>query len=283
MASLGPTTARWPDGVLLTGSRERRRARAQDDSGDARLDALEADGGEPRALDELVAAAKRAGFDRIVVQQDTEPPRPWDRLRAAGLTGVSLRAEGGDEGLHDFIAAQEPDATLPTLDAIDRLAQDVRRAGLELHVRTRVARSNFRSLGGVLARALAWGAKTWTLEYLPLSSTELPPQGVGHVHPRLSLSLPWALHCGARAVARGLCFALRGAPLCLLGPLAKHAVLEEAGGFGPACAGCPARTRCVGADPTYLERFGSGELRPRPYPGDPSLGWWSVAPLLPDP
>ena len=271
--------ARWPSGLLLTSRHERWRAQVP---GDARLKTLKARDLSGVPLGSLVAAATTAGFDNVIVQHDAvgaEGTLEWERLRGAGLSGVSLRCEG-EAALHNFIADQEPAQPLLQMEGTDATAELVREQSLELHLRTRVARSNFRSLGAVLARALAWGAKTWTLEYVPLSRVGLPPQGVGHTHPRLALSLPWVLRAGTQAASRGLPFALRGAPLCLLGPLASHAVAETAGKFGPVCAGCAARKRCVGADPTYFARFGFGELHARPAPTEPSPGWWSVAAVL---
>ncbi|MEM7155556.1 MAG: hypothetical protein AAF799_22090 [Myxococcota bacterium] len=280
MASPGSKHARWPDGLLFAKRHERWREQTSEDP---RLAALRARDGSDDDIVSTVAAARSAGFEQIVLQHDDpsdEAPRDWAALRDAGLTAVSVRVEGGTADLHDFIAAQTPDRPAPDLVTLEATCRQIRQHGLAIHFRTRVARSNFRSLEGVLRRAMAWDAKTWTLEYLPLRSTELPPEGVGHAHPRLALSLPWVLRSGARAAARRVVFALRGAPLCLLGPLAPHAVLEQPAGFGPTCESCPARNGCVGADPTYLERFGLDELRPRATPTTPSVGWWSVAPIL---
>ena len=278
LAVSGSMQTRWPSGVLLTSRHERWRAQAQ---GDLRLETLRArDAAGPLASQ--VTAATTAGFDNVIVQHDAvdaQAPLDWDRLRAAGLRGVSLRCEG-EAALHNFIAKQDPARVLPTMAALEETADRAQRRGLELHVRTRVARSNFRSLGGVLSRALAWQAKTWTLEYMPLDGVDLPAEGVGHMHPRLALSLPWVLRSGAQAASRGIPFATRGAPLCLLGPLASHAVVERSNEFAPVCAACPARAGCVGGDPTYFARFGFGELHARPAPTEPSRGWWSVAALL---
>ena len=271
---------RWPDGLLLAKRHERWREQKAEDP---RLTALRAQNSEDADVVSSVVAARSAGFERIALQHDDIDPEAevdWAALREAGLTEVSLRLEGGTEDLHDFIANQSPSLLAPTLVTLDTRIRQIRQHGLAIHLRTRIARSNFRSLDVVLQRAMAWEAKTWTMEYVGLDSVDLPEQGVGHAHPRLALSLPWALRAGARAASRGVSFALRGAPLCLLGPLARHAVTEEAAGFAPACDGCPARGGCVGSDPTYLERFGTDELRPRAAPTTPRVGWWSVAPIL---
>ena len=204
--------------------------------------------------------------------------------KAAGMTGVCLRVEGHVEALHRAVllgsrAWRRRDFDL---SQIHQLAAECRAGSLEVHIRTRVARSNFRSLGAIAEQLAAIGARSWTLELPELEHAEAPPEGVAHAAGRLSLTLPWALRALSGARKRGIDVALRGAPMCLMGPLATLAVVpdaERAFAEGP-CTPCAVRSQCSGVSATYLDRFGASELNPRREAPASNHAWWTLLPCL---
>jgi hypothetical protein len=79
--------------------------------------------------------------------------------------------------------------------------------------------------------------------------------------PRFALALPHALHALEQAREHGMLAALRGAPLCRLGPYSAMTLPSTSRRYGRACQACAARPQCPGVDPAYLETYGEQELR----------------------
>jgi hypothetical protein len=90
------------------------------------------------------------------------------------------------------------------------------------------------------------------------------------VVPRLAIALPFANHALRTARAHRLVAWISGAPLCLLGHYAGHALPTPPRAYGAACASCPACAVCPGVDPVYLARFYGDELAPRDAPPGPA-------------
>jgi hypothetical protein len=140
-------------------------------------------------------------------------------------------------------------------------AAAARAAGLTIVCATVLTRSNMRALAGLPPLLGARGFAAWLVE-LPRAAGRAAP-AFDRIMPRLALAAPFALHAIDAARRLGVPSWIRGAPLCLLGPLADRSLPGEPRAFGPACDGCAARAQCPGVDPAYLERFGGDELSPR--------------------
>lgn len=231
----------------------------------AGADAVTFVGGEPAIDPRLagwVAAARAAGFARVGVQSNgvalAEPGRVA-ALADAGLTDLHLSIHGAEARVHDWHAGRPGafDAALRTLAA-------ARAAALEVVVVTLITRSTFRVLSAVPRLLAARGVGAWCLDVPRWRGRAATAND--RVVPRLALALPFALHALDAARALGLRAMVRGAPACLLGPFAAHAIdgAGEVRSFAAPCEACPARPTCPGVDAEYLERYGAGELAARP-------------------
>ncbi len=165
-----------------------------------------------------------------------------------------LAIHGPRSEAHDYHAG-----TPGAFAAVMRAAEDLRERRVPFAVRTLLTRSSFRVLSDLPPLLRARGAAAWCVE-LPLAEASSEPR---RFVPRLALALPFALHALSRAHRLGLPAFIRGAPLCLLGPYAAHALRGPERAFGAPCDGCAARPRCPGLDPWYLARFAGDEIRPR--------------------
>jgi hypothetical protein len=217
-------------------------------------------GGEPTLhpdLDALIASARALGYRAIGVQTnghaiDAERLRAWV---ASGLTDVHLSVHGHTAAAHDYHTGVEG-SFVAALDAM----KSARAASATVVVTTVLTRSNGRGLGE-LARVLgSRGAAAWCIAVPRVRgrAAEL----FDRVVPRLGVMMPFALHAVTVASALGLPTFLRGAPLCVLGPFARHSIADAERAYGASCATCEARARCPGVEPEYLERFAGDELSP---------------------
>ena len=126
---------------------------------------------------------------------------------------------------------------------------------------TVITRSSYRVLSELPLLLRARGIDAWQLS-VPLGRGRAQDD-FDRVYPRLGMALPFALHAMEAARRIGLPVFVRGAPLCLLGPLAARSIEDEPRAFHARCDGCAARASCPGIDPVYLARFDGDELRPR--------------------
>ncbi len=225
-------------------------------------------GGEPtldEALEERIRRAAALGFRKLGVQ--TNGSRLADasytaKLARAGLTDVHLSLHGSDAAVHDYHSGRPG-----SFDEVLAAANAARDNALAVVVTTVLTRSNFRVLSLVPDLLRAHGVRGWFMAVPVLAGRAHADRD--RVAPRLGLAMPFALQAVAAASARNLLSWVVGAPLCLLGPYASHALRPAASGdraYAELCATCPARPSCPGVDATYLARFGGDELFAREAP-----------------
>jgi organic radical activating enzyme len=227
-------------------------------------------GGEP-ALDprlpELITRARELGFSAIGLQTNARrlaaEPDCFDRLIAAGLDDLHLSIHAASPEAHDYHTGRSG-----SFAACFEVLARAQRAAVTVVASTVITRSNFRELAKLPPVLKRRGIAAWLLE--PVRPYGRAADGFARVVPRFGMALPWALHALEQARRHDLSAWIRGAPLCALGPFAASALPDERSGSRPGewfpapCVECPARERCGGVDPAYVEVFGSAELSPRP-------------------
>ncbi|MBI2392088.1 MAG: radical SAM protein [Deltaproteobacteria bacterium] len=238
-------------------------ADVRDDLARARRDhdAVTFVGGEPTLhpeLPDIIAAARDEGFRAIGVQTNGRRLARASLVRLladAGLTDVHLSIHGPSPAAHDYHTSVPGSfaAALGTLAA-------ARASGLVVAVTTVLTRSNARGLGDLVSLLASRRASAWCLA-VPHARGRAA-LAFDRVMPRLGVAMPFALHALSVAERVRLPAFVRGAPLCVLGPFARHALPEEPRGYGEPCASCAARSDCSGVDPRYLARFDGDELSP---------------------
>lgn len=238
----------------------------EDDLGSAlsalrqRSDELTFIGGEPTLLEHLpaaVRAARLAGFAKIGLQTNGRilaSSGLCQELADAGLTDVHFSLHGAQPSVHDYHVGV-PGAFRDLLVGLSA----ARAAHLVIVVNTVLTRSNHRVLGELPPLLRRLRVAGWAVTVPRVAGRSLA--AFDRLVPRLALALPFALQALELAKREGLATWIRGAPACLLGPYASHALSERPRAFGPACRVCPARPSCAGVDPAYLARFGGDELR----------------------
>jgi hypothetical protein len=224
-------------------------------------DAITFIGGEPLLadLEAAVITARAKGFRTISVQTNarTLDPDRARRLAGLGLTAVHVTLLGPTAAPHDYHTGV-PGSFAATLAG----AAAARAAGLTIACATVLTRSNMRVLGAMPQLLGQRGFAAWLVE-LPRAAGRAAP-AFDRVMPRLALAVPFALHAIEAARRLGVPSWIRGAPLCLLGPLADRSLPEhEPRAYAAPCESCPAKPSCPGVDGAYLDRFGGGELSPR--------------------
>ena len=236
-------------------------------------------GGEPTLHPDLpgaVATARRVGFRRVGIQTNGRrlaQPGYVSALSSAGLTDVHLSLHGASPALHDHITGMEGSFA----QALAGLTA-TRQARLTTVVTTVLTRSNFRSLTELPRMLSTLGTAGWQVA-VPRAAGRAAA-GFDQEIPRLALAMPFVLHLVESARALGLPAWVRGAPLCLLGPLTDRAAPDTARTYGAACEGCGAQPGCAGVDPAYLVRFGGDELTARAAPPVKAEGRAEVSALL---
>jgi hypothetical protein len=139
-------------------------------------------------------------------------------------------------------------------------------------VTTVLTRSSYHVVGELPVWLASRGVAAWCIE--PVIARGRAAAAFDRQVPRLALALPYALHALTAARERGIASFVRGAPLCMLGPLVELAILAEARAYGAVCASCAARPSCAGADAHYLACFGESELRARDAPRESGETPW---------
>lgn len=217
-------------------------------------------GGEPLLHPDLArlvaAAARRAPRVGVQTHAGHADPETLRALADAGLTDVHLSLHGETAAVHDY-HTDRPGSFGRVLGAMVA----ARAVGLSVYVSTVVTRSNARNLPALARLLAARGADAWCM-HVPRARGRAAT-AFDRVYPRLGLALPFALFSLEVAATTRLPAHLRGAPLCLLGPLATRAIPSPPRAHGDPCAACPARPTCPGVEPEYLARFSADELSPR--------------------
>ncbi len=224
-------------------------------------DAVTLTGGEPLGVSDIEAILgrlKKSGFSRVGVQSNGallgDDPTAAARLRDAGLTDVHLSLHGARPEVHDYHTGHPG-----SFARIGRALETARQAGLDVVCTTVLTRSNQAVLSELPTLLSAAGVKAWCIS-LPVAAGRAE-DAAPRILPRLSVALPYALHALARARRAALPSFLSGAPLCLLGPFAEHALPAHPRAYVAVCDACPSRARCPGVDALYVERLGGRELR----------------------
>lgn len=230
-------------------------------------------GGEPtlyEGLAELVRAARGEGFSAVGIQTNGRRLREGgfaSDLASAGLTDVHLSLHGVGAALHDHHTGAPGSFAEATAGLVAS-----RVAGLTAVVNTVLTRSNGRSLGELGAWLASRGVAAWCVS-VPRAAGGLRAR-FDPVFPRLGVLLPHALHALTGARREGVATFVRGAPLCMLGPLAARSLPDAPRAYDPSrCEGCPARVGCSGLDPVYLARFHGDEVSPGRAPQGPLAGF----------
>jgi MoaA/NifB/PqqE/SkfB family radical SAM enzyme len=221
-------------------------------------------GGEP-ALDarlpRAIATARELGFTAIGLQTNgralANQAGLFTKLVEAGLSDLHLSIHGPSAASHDFHTGRPGSFA----SCIELLAWG-QRANLTVVVTTIVTRSNLRELAKMPPLLKRRGVSAWLLE--PVRPYGRAADHFARVVPRFGMAMPWALHALEQARRHALSAWIRGAPLCSLGPFAASALPDQPRAYPAPCTDCPARQRCPGVDPAYLEVFGDSELRPGP-------------------
>lgn len=224
----------------------------------------------PEGLADAVALARNAGFVRVglrTVAAGLGRRESVDSLVAAGLSDACMWLWGAEPRVHEHHTDRSGSfaETVSTLSAL-------RSAGVSTAAATPLTRSNHRLLFELPPLLASRGVSAWCV-VVPRAVDPSSPVP-GRVMPRLALALPFALHALSMAHAAGVPAWVAGAPLCLLGPFAQHALPTTMRSYGTPCASCASRPTCPGVDGGYLRRFGGDELRPRPAAGRP---WGSAS------
>jgi hypothetical protein len=170
-----------------------------------------------------------------------------ERIRALaeqGVREVAIELFGARAAVHEWHTKTEG-----SFEAVVRALELARSHGLSTVVRTEITRSNVHVLAELPPLLRARGVSLWIVSF-----------GSG---PRVGIAAPHALAAIDRATKIGLPARALGLPLCALGTFAEHALVTEPRSYAAPCERCAARSQCPGVDGRYLERFGSGELRPR--------------------
>lgn len=237
-------------------------------------------GGEPLLHPDLVGlvatAARKAPRVGVQTHAGHADPETLRALAEAGLTDVHLSLHGETAAVHDYHTGR-PGSFSRVLAALVA----ARTVGLSVFASTVITRSNARNLPAIARLLAARGADAWCM-HVPRARGRAATS-FDRVYPRLAIALPFALFSLEVAATTRLPAYLRGAPLCLLGPLATRALPSPPRAHGDACAACPARAVCPGVEPEYLARFSGDELSPRDPPTaapDPGVfvGEGAVAP-----
>lgn len=230
----------------------------------ARRDADEVSftGGEPTlapSLPAAVEAARALGFARVGIQthgRHLAAGALLSQLVSGGLTDVHVSLHGARADAHDYHTGTDGsfDALLEATRAcVDR--------GLPVVVTTVLTRSNARSLSSLPTLLRTLRVSAWCL-VVPRAAGRAATS-FDRVYPRLGVTLPYALHALHAARELGLPTWIRGAPACVLGPFAEHALEDLPRAYGAPCDGCGAQSACPGVDPYYLTRFDGDELKAR--------------------
>jgi pyruvate-formate lyase-activating enzyme len=229
-------------------------------------------GGEPTLdsrLASAIAEARSLGYAAVGLQTNARQfegdagAKLFAALLEAGLGDLQLSIHAPTAEGHDYHTGRAGSFAA----CIDLIAR-AQRADITVVVATVVTRSNFRDLAKLPPVLKRRGVAGWLLEIVRPHGRAA--DNFARVVPRVGMAMPWALHALEQARRHALSAWIRGAPLCALGPfaVASLATPELEGSSRPSptswppCQACPSRSQCPGLDPSYVEVFGHGELRP---------------------
>lgn len=233
-------------------------------------------GGDPSTdpgLQARIASLKATGIRVGMQTHGRGLAETLPALVEAGLRDIHFSIHGPHAGLHDYHTGVE--GSFEESRASLRRARDL---GLTIAVTTVLTRSNYRVLAEFPAFLRRHRVTAWAIagvRGVGRAATNYP-----RLQPSLSLAVPFALHALHQAEREGIEPYTLDLPLCVLGPYARWSLTRSVGAYGQPCNDCPARPRCPGIDPHYLDRFGPRELRPRSLPPARTL---DAAPLFDGP
>jgi MoaA/NifB/PqqE/SkfB family radical SAM enzyme len=237
---------------------------AQNRTGGLNLTRLGIAGNEPLLhpdIDDILTAAREAGFERFEVLTSGAPLAQVDRARAlyaAGARDYAIPLYAADPVIHDAIT-QSPGSHADTMRGIENL----RALGARVHIHANLLRQNLDHVAA-LERLVV---KRWEL---PLAVLPIRAKAANLPYDELA---PRYSEIVARAnvrclVAFPLCVAaqLQGSALPsadVLSDVLKVYVLDQPFTKPERCADCRWRTQCAGTFGAYLDLYGDGELEPR--------------------
>lgn len=225
---------------------------------------------------EVVAHARRAGFQRVALQSNGSvlaSAGAASALRAAGLTDVALTLHGPTPAVHDWLTGV-PGSFKRVIAAARRCAA----AGLGLRVNTVVTRTGAPVLAETVALAAALGTRSVRVHVGREEGAAVLEARM--LLPRWELVAEAVRAAAERARVGGVELEVLGLPPCvapdllaLLGDRLDAAAPDRAAALPvpppsprvwPApCSNCTLRPICAGVDAAYLHRWGSEELRPQ--------------------
>lgn len=213
-------------------------------------------------LPELVRHARTMGYAEVALRVDVVALRgAAAAIERARLDVLEVQVWAPGEALHDRLSGA-PGSYRPSLAALRSLARA--KSGPAVTLDVPVLRSTQRLLGGVVKLAGALGVQS-----LRLAMAE--PGSVAPAElPRVAEAAAYVRQVAPLAARAGLELTVEALPECLLADTAGRRerplrVASSATAAEPApCRACRAQSTCAKTWPSYLERFGTAELRPLP-------------------
>ncbi|MBI5515106.1 MAG: radical SAM protein [Deltaproteobacteria bacterium] len=241
-------------------------------------------GGEPTLRRDLLAtvrAARKAGYDRVVLQTNAmllAYPDAVTRLVDAGLTDVRVALKGHDASTHDRWTG-----TPGAFDLCVRALENLARTALPVEADVLVYASSMARLPELVRAFLPRGVRRFHL-WLLTAAPDAPPE-VTRELPRVRDLVPYleaaravepsrpdlvtVLHtapCTLPASLRGCLVRASDWGMLVANPGGYTFRLEdspmEGGRYLPGCARCALRGACAGAREDYLGAFGDEEFAP---------------------
>lgn len=246
-------------------------------------DSLWLGGGEPTLRQDLfriVKAARALGYRRVRLQTNGMllAHRPnVERLRAAGITEVSVSLKGGAPETHDRITS-----TPGCFALVERAVTETLRAGIPCDADYLAYADNIEELPRAVERFAALGVRSfdvWTFSALDARGEDLTHLIPTHRAVMEAVLAARAVPGGAAARVRPLhvprclldeatlpyAFDARALDLLVVAPGGSFRLEEssiEGGAYGQACDRCSLRPGCSGVRRDYLAVHGETELRP---------------------
>ena len=241
-------------------------------------------GGEPtlrRDLLPLIREAKARGYERIRLQTNAAMlayPDVAPRLKAAGVTEISVSIKGPDAATHDALARSEGSFALLSQGIANARSRGLLVEGDVLVYRSTTAQlpeviRTFTGLG--VARFRIWMMAPGKRDEEAVREEARLGEVASSVAESLALGLSTdpahivSLHtppCLLRGDAERARFFAPELGLLVHDASGRRFRLEtseiEGGAFSARCAGCTLRSRCSGVRADYLARYGDAELRP---------------------
>lgn len=226
-------------------------------------------GGEPTLREDLPALVRRAKSQGAHVVLETHGMHLADEvlrgaLRDAGLDELVVSLHSADAGVSDAVT-RTPGGHARTLAGVDACLRDGLAVGIHAVVDARTVEGLPAHAALVVGRLRGVRRVSYSLptRYFDNGRYRAAMAPLDLVRPKLIAAVQALRAGGVEARVLGM----SGFPLCATEePAPQREVTDgERGGrvLGAACAGCSARTRCVGVPTDYLAVFGERGLRPR--------------------